>query len=88
MLRRVTHISLGVLTLFVLSGFIIIEVSPEFGGKPEMESMNRIKKTVNFRNGKFQNLTETRVMANGFFKSIKAFMFSKNKESVPKKNLP
>jgi len=82
-------ISICVIAALVVAIFIFTN-QPQFGKLPTGERLERIKKSPNYRNGEFQNLNPTPVMAENinYFKAIKAFMFKRSKRSEPDSVLP
>jgi L-ascorbate metabolism protein UlaG (beta-lactamase superfamily) len=58
--------------------------SPRFGKLPSGERLERIKKSPNYKNGAFQNLSPTPIMAEDvkLFNVIKEFVFTKNKKPI------
>lgn len=72
--------------LFTL--FFIITSHPKFGAVPKGEGLERIRKSENFKNGHFQNLSETPQMAEDakIITVIKEMLFAKNKK--PKDKIP
>ena len=68
--------------------FFIITGHPKFGETPKGERLARIKNSPNFKNGKFQNLSNTPQMSEEakFSRMFKEFLFSKNKK--PDKRIP
>lgn len=60
-----------------------------FGQNPAGERLARIQKSANYRNGSFQNLSTTPVMAedSSFWKTLRAWS-NKSKESKPAQPLP
>lgn len=68
------------LALFViLAGYFVIRFNPSFGASPSGERMERILKSPNFRDGKFQNPVETKMQTDDmpFFRVMKEFLFTK-----------
>lgn len=63
---------------------------PLFGHLPDEISMDKIKKSSNYKNGKFKNLHKTPQMTGkaGFFATMYDFYFGKHKDKVPDKALP
>ena len=68
------------LVLFVtLSGYLVIHFNPSFGAAANGKRMERISKSPNFKNGRFQNPVETKMQTDDmpFFKVMKEFLFTK-----------
>jgi len=63
---------------------------PEFGKMPSGERLERIEKSPNYRDEKFQNLSFTPDLAEGetMLKVLKKFFFEKDKRSKPGSLLP
>src|SRR6187455_3045344 len=61
-----------------------------FGKTPSGERLERIKKSPNYKNGSFVNLSPTPQLTEGagFFSVMKEFFFEKNKRGTPKDLLP
>ncbi len=74
---------LTTLSLIIILGIavFIFTQQPMFGKKPSGKRLERIKKSPNYKNGAFQNLSRTPVMVDGvnFFSVFKDFLFAKNK---------
>ena len=62
----------------------------KFGKLPSGEKVERIQKSANYRNGKFQNLSFTPDLAEGetIFKVLKKILFQKDKRNKPKSRIP
>ncbi len=69
--------------------YLSIVLNPSFGGKVSGERLEKVQKSPNYCDGKFQNPVETIVQVEGmpFFKVLKEFLFVKG-EKVPKNPLP
>ena len=72
----------------ILIGFLFMQ-QKSFGQNPRGERLERILKSPNYKEGKFQNLVETPVMAKdvSYWKLMKQ-MFGSEKNTVPPKPLP
>lgn len=77
------------LGLFVIALFVFIQ-QPKFGKLPSGERLERIKKSVNYRDGKFQNLSVTPQLTgdDGIMKILFNFVFNKNKLRIPSNTIP
>ncbi len=78
---------LFVLFLILITSFIAILTflkSPRFGKLPSGERLDKIKKSPNYKNGAFQNISQTPIMAEDvkFIAVLKEFIFTKNKKPV------
>lgn len=82
-------IILSVLLLIVVSVVIFIN-QPKFGRSSRGERMERILKSPNYRDGKFQNIHETQQITSdrGFFGAMADFLFQDRKDLSPKQALP
>lgn len=63
---------------------------PKFGRLPTGEHLQKIKQSVNYKNGKFHNQTLTPNLTEGanYFSVVRKFFFEKSKTSTPKHVLP
>src|SRR2546423_8686952 len=63
---------------------------PEFGTAPSGKSLERIKNSPNYKEGEFQNLSNTPSLTGGvsYFTVLKEFFFGKSKRSTPSEILP
>lgn len=81
-------ITLFGITILVLAGLLFVQQSP-FGRDPADIRLERIKKSPNYRDGSFQNLTPTAVMReNASYVAMMSDYFNKPKDNVPQKPLP
>lgn len=64
--------------------------SPRFGKLPSGERLERIKLSKNYRNGAFQNLSETSLFSNdkSRIRGLWEFLFTKVKDLAPQRQLP
>lgn len=81
------YISLIVVAI-VVTLFLVITNQPKFGAIPNGDRLERIKKSPNYRDGKFQNLSVTLQMSEEarFFPMLKDYFSAKNKK--PEKKIP
>ena len=65
-------------------------IQPQFGKLPSGERLKRIKQSLNYRNGKFDNLNKTAALAEGvsYYTVLKHFFFNKSKRDRPAQPLP
>ncbi|MCY1722274.1 MBL fold metallo-hydrolase [Prolixibacteraceae bacterium Z1-6] len=79
-----------IITLLVVIFVLVIAITNQnkFGAIPTGERLERIKKSPNFKDGKFQNLSETPQMSEEarFSTMLKELFFSKNKK--PENQIP
>ncbi|MDM1408296.1 MBL fold metallo-hydrolase [Myroides sp. DF42-4-2] len=61
---------------------------PKFGKRPSGERLQRIKESVNYRDGKFQNQSHTPQLTQAFTTALYDYLFGKSKESKPKGSVP
>ncbi|MAZ26533.1 MAG: MBL fold metallo-hydrolase [Cytophagaceae bacterium] len=76
--------------LLVVAGVYIFLQQPQFGKAPSGERLSRISRSVNYRDGAFQNLSPTPTLTKGYSypKVLYAFFFKKSKEQKPTHALP
>ena len=78
-----------VVYIFLALTFIVIVFMQQdmFGKTPTGERLERIKKSPNFKDGKFENLRHTPFLTEGvsYYVVLKEFIFSKNKRGKPSK---
>jgi L-ascorbate metabolism protein UlaG (beta-lactamase superfamily) len=79
---------LGFVLLLVITGFIFMNTSPQFGGSPSKESLVRIENSPNYNgDGAFKNLEFTLASTGMKLSSIPKF-FTNGDNKVPSKALP
>ena len=78
------------LIIALLVAIFIFMQQPKFGKVPTGERLERIKKSPNYRDGKFQNQSFTPNLKEGvsYFTVMKDFFFNKSKRSKPETILP
>jgi L-ascorbate metabolism protein UlaG (beta-lactamase superfamily) len=81
--------ALIVTSLFVIAIYLFMK-SPKFGTAPTGERLKKIQHSPNYRNGEFQNVSETPQLAEGatYFTDNKKFFFSKKIRNKPSRPLP
>ena len=81
--------SLVVIAVLALSVYLFMQ-QPIFGKLPSGERLERIQKSPNFKDGSFQNLSETPQLAEGetMLKVLKKFLFDKKERNKPTNSLP
>ena len=79
-----------VLIVAIILGVFAYMQHPKFGKAPSREDLERIKKSENFKNGAFQNLSETPQLAEGFtmYGVLWDFLFTKYPETQPLDSIP
>lgn len=78
------------LIIFLLAGTILFISQPQFGKIPRGKRLERIRKSPNYRDGKFQNMTVTPQITgkNGFAGAMIQFLFSKKERNKPLNEIP
>jgi L-ascorbate metabolism protein UlaG (beta-lactamase superfamily) len=78
-----------VVLLLICTAYLFLQ-QPKFGKKPAGEHLEKIKQSPNYKNGQFQNLSNTPDLTGraGYFTVMKEFFFSKSKRSKPAGSLP
>ncbi|MBC7774764.1 MAG: MBL fold metallo-hydrolase [Phycisphaerae bacterium] len=80
-----------ILVLLTLIGVVYAYVQlPKFGKTPSGERFERAKKSPNFRDGKFQNLSHTPDLTEGvgYFEVIRKFLFAEKERTKPTSPFP
>ena len=74
------------LTLSVILFFNL----PKFGRRPNGTRLERVKKSENYKNGQFRNITFTPDLTDGanYYTFMKEFFFGKSKRNTPKDRIP
>ncbi len=87
---KITMYILLSLVLLVAAATIIVLNQKQFGKMPSGERLERIKRSPNYRDGAFQNLSITPVMAEGksYFTVAKETLFAKKVRVTPKNSIP
>src|SRR6185436_19751387 len=75
--------------LFIITVYIFMQQS-KFGKTAEGPRLERIKKSGNYRDGKFQNINFTPDLTEGvsYYKVMKEFFFNKSKRVKPMDAIP
>ncbi|MBC8053291.1 MAG: MBL fold metallo-hydrolase, partial [Sphingobacteriaceae bacterium] len=78
-----------ILIILLLSTYTFLH-QPQFGKISSDERLEKIKKSPNYKEGKFQNLSPTSDLSEGatFFKVLKEYLFNKSKTVRPPAILP
>jgi L-ascorbate metabolism protein UlaG (beta-lactamase superfamily) len=76
--------------VLLVSGVFIFINQPQFGKLPSGDCLEQIKKSPNYRNGKFQNISFTPEMSEdtNMFSILVDFVFGKSKRNKPSEKLP
>ncbi len=82
-------IFLSILVLFAIAVFVFLHL-PRFGKLPSGARLQRIKKSVNYKNGHFQDLSETPMLTaeGGMFTVLRQFFFDKKTRVKPVDIIP
>ncbi|HNF44747.1 MAG TPA: MBL fold metallo-hydrolase, partial [Ferruginibacter sp.] len=82
-------IPVSILALLFIAGYFFMR-RPAFGQLPAGERLERIQRSPNYRDGKFQNQNPTPDLTDGatFFSVLRDFIFKRSKQSVPPAPLP
>ncbi len=87
-LKKIMLTTLLITSLLSLAGFIFIQQGP-FGKTPKGQRLERIRKSPNYRNGSFQNLSPTPVQAeNASFAGMMYDFINKSKNTQPSDSIP
>jgi L-ascorbate metabolism protein UlaG (beta-lactamase superfamily) len=78
------------LLLIIIIGVYLFLRQPQFGGRLSGKELTRIQNSPNYKNGQFQNLTNTPQLTDdaSVFKVMKEFFFNKDKRNIPANPLP
>lgn len=76
--------------IFLLAGVILFINQPQFGKIPDGKRLDRIRKSPNYRDGKFQNqnITPQITSKNGFAGAMIEFLFNKKERNIPTSEIP
>jgi L-ascorbate metabolism protein UlaG (beta-lactamase superfamily) len=86
--NRLLTTTVLVVALLAIAAFLVMQLST-FGANPDGERLERIKRSPNYKNGSFQNLSPTPVMAENvtYMQTARSF-FNKPKDNVPPAPIP
>lgn len=75
--------------IITISGFLFFN-HPQFGGRARAERLERMRASAHYKNGQFQNLSETPPLTPGssYGRVMFDFLFHKNPRSRPDKAIP
>jgi L-ascorbate metabolism protein UlaG (beta-lactamase superfamily) len=87
--KRVTIVILSLTFALAVSAFAYMQ-HPKFGNTPSGTRLERIKQSPNYKDGKFQNATETPTFAEGhtFWQELRKSLFNKYPHQVPEDIIP
>ncbi|MDB5280141.1 MAG: beta-lactamase [Ferruginibacter sp.] len=79
----------AIVFVFISAAYLFLQ-QPKFGRRPAGERLEKIKKSPNYRDGQFQNISFTPDLTDGanFFTVLKEFFFDRSKRSKPAATLP
>lgn len=82
-------IILSILILLVIAGFIFLH-GPKFGKLPSGKRLKKMRQSANYKNGHFQNRSDTPMFSEGvgFSTVLKEFLFDKKKRVKPLDRIP
>ncbi len=82
-------IFLSILFLVILAVFIFLHL-PRFGKLPSGSRLKKISQSPNYKNGQFQNLSDTPMITEGvgFFSVLQQFLFDKKTRVKPVDTIP
>ncbi|RFS19242.1 MBL fold metallo-hydrolase [Chitinophaga silvatica] len=88
--RRLLRILKGIAaTIGVLIVLIaLFMMHPQFGKRPSGDRLERIKKSAQFKNGKFRNTNPTPQVTQSLSVALYDYLFNKSKESQPTHKIP
>ena len=82
-------IILSILVVLIIAVYVFLHL-PQFGRLPSGARLQRIKRSANYKNGQFQNVSHTPTMTEGvgFFSVLIQFLFDKKKRVKPVDTIP
>ncbi|WP_207428876.1 MBL fold metallo-hydrolase [Pedobacter sp. SYSU D00535] len=88
-MKKVLYILLIIIIIILAGGFILLQ-QDAFGARPSGKRLELIKKSKNFRDGKFQNLSPTPSLAEGYnyFGVLYDFLVRKKENLTPPDSIP
>ena len=80
---------IAIIFLLIITVYLFLQ-QPKFGKKSTGERLEKIKQSPNYKDGQFQNLSNTPDITEGanYFTVLKEFFFGKNKRNKPATILP
>ncbi len=70
---------LSTLAVLTISSILFMNLAPQFGAKSRVEALERIEKSPNYKDGKFQNLKNTAVMLKTDWANIQDYFKKRGK---------
>ena len=88
-MKKFMYITASIFLLLLIVGVSMLQLDT-LGAKPAGERLERIKNSKNYRDGKFQNLSHTPSLAEGYsYPGIMAdFLFRKKDGLIPEEDIP
>lgn len=86
MIKMIFIVALCVLCVLLVSGILFLNLSPMFGAKYTKKDAERIRKSPQYKDGKFRNIEKTPMMTDFIFSSIPKY-FTKG-DRVPEILIP
>lgn len=88
-LKRMLVWCLAIVAGLFIAGYLFMQ-QPVFGKAPEGARLERIKKSPNYKDGAFQNISHTPALTEGasYFAVLKEFLFERKNNGIPKDSLP
>ena len=82
-------ITLGIIAFLAFAVIAFIS-QPRFGSTPRGQRLERVKKSANYYDGKFQNIHKTQQITSekGFWGTMNDFLFGKKDRSRPQGEIP
>ena len=89
MIKKILKVLLGVVLVLVLATYLFMQ-QDSFGKLPTGTRAERIAKSPNYKDGNFQNLVETKMLADNasYTKMMREFFFGSKVEKEPTRALP
>ena len=89
LIKRTMVIFLLIIAVLAIVIFVYMQ-QPLFGKAPSGQRLERIKKSPNYKDGQFQNLSNTPALTEGatYTGVMREFFFGKNKRGIPADSLP
>lgn len=89
LIKKIMFIAVSVLLLIAVIGYFVLQ-QDVFGGTPSGDRLEAIKRSKNFREGKFQTISPTPQLTEGFSypRVLFNFFFGKTVDRIPEKEIP
>ncbi|MDR2223767.1 MAG: MBL fold metallo-hydrolase [Flavobacteriaceae bacterium] len=79
---------IGLVFAVLISIIALSMIHPQFGKRPSGKRLEKIKQSVQYRGGKFQNINDTPQITQKISVALYDYLFGKSKESTPQGNIP